>query len=168
MNEEVIMYILSHGLFHICLNICHTEIHILPKPPISVQVQGQIWVTRAKYGIEEQILWQIWRGIWWHIWNTPRNYLFIVHVGTISSYRPLSLVSEEHIITEHMRNHIESKHICQACQHEVLCFTSLNFIQELTGGISEADQHNAHVMDFSNASSEYTMHDYLRTRICSN
>ena len=52
------MYILSHGNFHICLNIWPREIHILPEPTISARTrrvradmvgEGRIWISRARY-----------------------------------------------------------------------------------------------------------------------
>ena len=62
----------------------------------------------------------------------------------------------QHIITKQMMNHIDVNHISKACQHGFRAMHScllqvLNFNQALTGGVSEEDQYNAHVMDFSKA-----------------
>jgi len=74
---------------------------------------------------------------------------------------PVSITSvlcklQEHIITKQIMNHLESKNIFQACQHGFRAMRScasqvLNFVQELTTGISEGNQCNVHVMDFSKA-----------------
>ena len=80
---------------------------------------------------------------------------------TSANYRPVSLTSvlcklQEHIIAKHLMNHLESKSILKACQHGFRAMRScasqvINFVQELTTGISEGDQYDVHVMDFSKA-----------------